>query len=77
MNELLESININNIDFVSIDVEGWELEVMQGFNVKKYNPKIILLENLDHISSYHNYMESLNYKLAHTLQQNEIYEKIV
>ena len=75
LNQLLESLNINEIDFVSIDVEGWELEVMMGFDVNKYNPKIILLENLDHLSSYYNYMKSVGYKLDHSLQQNEIYIK--
>jgi len=35
------------IDFVSIDVEGHELEVIRGFNLKKYKPSIIVIEFLD------------------------------
>ena len=35
------------IDFVSIDVEGHELEVIKGFNLKKYKPSIIVIEFLD------------------------------
>ena len=35
---------IKNIDFVSIDVEGNELNVLKGLNFKKYKPKIIILE---------------------------------
>ena len=32
------------IDFLSIDVEGNELNVLKGFNLKRYQPKVILLE---------------------------------
>jgi FkbM family methyltransferase len=35
------------IDFLSIDVEGHELDVLKGFNIKKYNPKVIIVEFLD------------------------------
>ena len=35
------------IDFVSIDVEGYEIEVIKGFNLKKYKPSIIVIEYLD------------------------------
>ena len=32
------------IDFLSIDVEGNELNVLKGLNFKKYRPKIISIE---------------------------------
>ena len=35
------------IDFLTIDVEGHELEVLKGFDLKKYTPKIIVIEYLD------------------------------
>jgi FkbM family methyltransferase len=35
------------IDFLSIDVEGHELEVIKGFNLQKYKPRIIVIEYLD------------------------------
>lgn len=45
----LESIldelsNPLNIDFLSLDVEGYELKVLEGLNLKKYSPKYILVE---------------------------------
>ena len=39
--------NNKNIDFLSIDVEGHELEVLKGLNIKKYKPKVIVVEYLD------------------------------
>ena len=35
------------IDFLSIDVEGLELEVLKGFDISLYKPKIIVIEYLD------------------------------
>lgn len=35
------------IDFFTIDVEGFELEVLKSNNWKKYKPKVILIEMLD------------------------------
>ena len=37
-------INSKNIDFLSIDVEGNELNVLKGLNFKSYRPKIISIE---------------------------------
>jgi len=76
LNQLLESINVTKVDFVSVDVEGWEIEVMQGFDTSKYQPIIIVLENLNHSGLYHEYMESIGYSYVKYLQQNEIYKRI-
>ena len=37
----------NNVDFLSIDVEGHELNVLHGFDILKYSPKVIVVEYLD------------------------------
>lgn len=42
---ILEESKVDNIDYVIVDVEGSELNVIDGFNTKKYNPKVIVLEN--------------------------------
>ena len=36
------------IDFMTIDVEGLDLEVLQSNNWKKYRPKFVLVEDLTH-----------------------------
>jgi FkbM family methyltransferase len=33
-----------NIDFLKIDVEGWESEVLKGLDLNKYRPIVILIE---------------------------------
>ena len=79
LNNLLSSEKLNNqvIDFISIDVEGNELNVLKGFDLKNYKPKVILLEFIQHDvkefyqkdinsiinSEIYKYMKEYNYKL--------------
>jgi FkbM family methyltransferase len=44
LNDILESQNVTNIDFFSLDVEGYELEVLAGLDLKRFSPKVILVE---------------------------------
>jgi FkbM family methyltransferase len=74
LNWLLESLGINKIDLLAIDTEGWELEVMQGFDTKKYEPLIIVLENINRKDEYDSYMKSINYDLKHRVAVNSIYK---
>jgi len=34
-----------SIDLVSIDVEGMELDVLDGFSLERFRPRILLIEN--------------------------------
>lgn len=34
------------IDFISIDVEGHELDVLDGFDLARWRPRLILIEDL-------------------------------
>ena len=49
-----EFTNIPQIDFFSLDVEGYELQVLQGLNLDRYKPKYILVEGrfFDEINSF-------------------------
>tara|TARA_A100001015_G_scaffold315390_1_gene427092 strand:- start:817 stop:1515 length:699 start_codon:yes stop_codon:yes gene_type:complete len=47
LDQLLLKNNINKIDFLSVDVEGHEIDVLNGFNINKYSPKIVVIEFLD------------------------------
>lgn len=44
INEELEKLQINSIDFINIDAEGSEMEILKTFNFKKFNPAIISVE---------------------------------
>jgi len=42
------------IDFMSLDVEGYELQVLEGLNIARYRPKFMLVEArfFDEVKSY-------------------------
>lgn len=61
------------IDFLSIDVEGHEVEVLQGFDMAHWQPRLILLE--DHLLGLekHRYITSRGYKLLRRTGLNNWY----
>lgn len=75
LNTILSSLQIEKIDILCVDTEGWELDVMRGFDHQKYSPKIVVLENLLHENSYNEYMKKCGYFLYSELYPNQIYVK--
>ena len=49
LDDIIENSKFKNeqIDYVSIDVEGYELNVLKGFNFLKYKPKAFSIEFID------------------------------
>jgi FkbM family methyltransferase len=37
---------LDRLDLLSIDVEGWELEVLAGLSLERYRPTVLIIENL-------------------------------
>ena len=46
LNNIIQSTKFRNckIDFLSIDVEGYEMKVLKGFDFKKYSPDLVVIE---------------------------------
>ena len=65
--------DVSKIDLLVIDVEGFEIEVMKGFTSSRYQPGVIVLENLFHDSGYTAYMQSVGYRLHRKIRYNYIY----
>jgi FkbM family methyltransferase len=61
------------VEVLAVDVEGWEVEVMKGFSLERYRPRVVILENLFSDSAYHDHMRGRGYRLADRLPPNEIY----
>jgi len=75
------------IDFLSIDVEGSELDVLRGFDLNKYKPKIIVTEFIPHHvkeyyetsidqiikSEIYDYLLKNNYKLINWIHDDLIF----
>lgn len=91
LNSILEKskINTQEIDFLSIDVEGSELPILKNFDFKKYSVKVIVVEYLDLSlsaleiknlkieniinSELYRFMISKNYTLANVLHSDLVF----
>jgi len=45
LNSILSQNSVENFDYLNIDVEGSELEVIEGIDLIKYHPSLITIEN--------------------------------
>ena len=78
LNSILEELKAPlNIDFISIDTENTELDVLKGLDLTKYNIKYLVIENNFDEPYIEEYLKSFNYKKIHRLAVNDFYEKIL
>jgi FkbM family methyltransferase len=61
LNNLLAEARFPELHFVTIDVEGHELEVLQGFDLERYKPRIVIVEELARQSRVMSYMAERGY----------------
>ena len=79
INELLEKYNApEKIDFLNLDIEGSEDEVILDLNYDKYDIKLICIENGE---KYKNFLKNKGYKISDTtgykiVHGNIFFEKI-
>jgi FkbM family methyltransferase len=69
LQSILDECNLGDIDFLSLDTEGYELEVLKGIDFSKQKIKQILIEITDEMygkndGDIYEFMESKNYSLA-------------
>lgn len=78
LNSILENEipEVKEIDIMSIDVEGGELNVFKGLDLAKYKPKIMVIENVFNKSDIQEYLKNYNYILDKQIEYNQYYRHI-
>jgi FkbM family methyltransferase len=85
LNSILCENNAKEIDFISIDVEGSEIEVLKGIDIEKYKPRILIIEAndenhkkelIDYLCLRHNYIfaRSISVNLFFVLSENDFFK---
>jgi FkbM family methyltransferase len=75
LNNIIENEipHIKQIDIMSIDIEGGELNCLYGIDLEKYKPRVMVIENVVGSKDICNYLESNNYILDKVISYNEYY----
>lgn len=63
------------IDFISIDTENTELDVLKGIDFEKYNIKAMVIENNFNEPFCEDYLKPLGYKKIHRIAVNDFFVK--
>jgi len=61
LNDLLTSNKIEKVDYINIDTEGTELDILKGLDFKKINPSLLTVEDNDFDLDSDNKKEKINY----------------
>jgi FkbM family methyltransferase len=64
---------INRIDFISIDTEGTELNVLKGFDIAKWNVRLFCIENNFNDPEIEEYLTSFGYRKIRRHEVNDFY----
>jgi FkbM family methyltransferase len=73
INTLLKENNFIDIDFISIDTEGGEIDILKSINFSDFKIKVIIIENNYKIDSINSFMNSRNFSKVKDLQADEVY----
>jgi FkbM family methyltransferase len=73
LDSLLEKAGIRRVDFLSIDVEGYEPEVLRGTDLKRLQPRLVLIEDKARSLAVHREMVGAGYKRVRRTGLNSWY----
>ena len=76
LTSLLDELNYpTNIDFISIDTENTELDVLKGIDFTKYNIKALVIENNFNEPACADYLQQFGYKKINRIAVNDFFIK--
>lgn len=64
LDSILAENGVTGIDLLSIDVEGTELDVLKGLDLKRYRPRLILVEDKLVYLNKHRWLRRNGYRLV-------------
>jgi FkbM family methyltransferase len=76
LNSIIQSEipELSRIDIMSIDIEGGEFNCLKGFDLHKYKPKVMVIENADHGNkTILHYLKTFGYRLDKEISYNQYY----
>jgi len=73
LDSMLTESGVTRVDFLSLDVEGAELDVLAGFDLAKWRPQLILIEDFLYDGDKRAYLRAHGYRLIRRTDYNNWY----
>jgi len=73
LDEILAEAGATRIDFLSIDTEGYELDVLDGFDLARWRPRLILIEDFLLHLRVHRHLTRRGYRFLRRTGINDWY----
>ena len=75
LDSMLEEARAPGVDFVSIDVEGGELAVLRGFDIRRWRPAVVIVETnaARRDPEIRRYFVDSGYAYHHSIDVNDFY----
>ena len=69
----VELAGFKDVDVLTVDVEGWELEVLKSFSLDIWKPKLLVIENICGEVELTNYIKSFGYGIIERVAYNDVF----
>ncbi len=66
-------LDLHTIDVLTLDTEGWELECLRGLDLNRYQPRVLVVEDLFGTTALDQFLHAYGYRRWHRVTPNNIY----
>lgn len=73
LDSILTEAEVDKVDFLSIDTEGAEMDVLKGFTVSRWHPSLVIIEDNDGDLAPYRFLKNNGYKLVNRTGCNNWY----
>jgi FkbM family methyltransferase len=77
LNECLEQSQFPRLDAVSIDTEGTEMDVLRGFDLEKWQPKVMVIESWDEEGPVLDHVKQFGYQRLERRNVNDLFVRML
>jgi hypothetical protein len=67
---------VGHVDFLSVDVEWYELQVLSSIDLDRWKVQVMAIENIDEGLELHNYIVGKGFEKVNRIAVNDIYRRV-
>lgn len=76
LDTLLEEAGFDHLDAATIDVEGGEMDVLKGFDLERWKPKVLVIEQWNEDNPIRPYLAERGYRFDERLYVNDCFIRL-